>query len=65
MEVNTFIQVEINNVLHGSGIEDRHLVAGLENAWADLKEKAHKISMGNGKIGFLLKYFFPVTLMHL
>ena len=30
----TFVQVWINIVLHGSGIEDRHLVAGLENAWA-------------------------------
>ena len=30
----TFVQVEINKVLHGSGIEDRHLVAELEKASA-------------------------------
>ena len=52
------VSFEKHSIVHGSGIEDRHLVAGLENARADLKEKAHKISMGNDQIGFPLKYFF-------
>ena len=30
----TFVQVEINKVSHGLGIEDRHQVARLGNAWA-------------------------------
>ena len=27
----TLVQVEINNVMHESGVENRHLVAGFEN----------------------------------
>ena len=37
----TFVQVEINNILHELGVEDRHLVARFETLWlqeADLKE---------------------------
>ena len=37
----TFVQVEINKVLHDLDVEDRHLVATFETLWsqeADLKE---------------------------
>ena len=32
--IQTFVQGEINKVLHESGVEDRHLVARFENNWA-------------------------------
>ena len=31
----TSVQVEINKVLHESGVEDRHLVAGFETACSE------------------------------
>lgn len=39
--LKTFVQLEINNVLHELGVEDRHLVARFVTLWsqeADLKE---------------------------
>ena len=49
----TFVQVEINNVLHELGVEDRHLVARFEMLWlqeADLKEEAARNFFRNRQI---------------
>ena len=49
----TFVQVEINNILHELGVEDRHLVARFETLWlqeADLKEEAARNFFRNRQI---------------
>jgi len=49
----TFVQVDINNVLHGLGVEDRRLVAGFKTLWlqeADLKEEAARNFLRNCQI---------------
>ena len=62
----TFIKGETNKVLHETCVEDRHLVAGLENAWAGgsrFERVGSQISKGNGQIGFPLRNFFFLIFM--